>query len=78
MEPHRGEDSLAKAHGLCKFAEDHGDLFGRIEWIKIEGKQIHRLNLNSPAVRKEVLAANVDGALNALFKALGTWESIHY
>jgi hypothetical protein len=78
MEPHRGEDSLAKVHGLCKFAEDHGDHFGKIEWIRIEGKQIQRLNVNSPAVRKEVLAANVDGALDSLFKTVGTHEHIPF
>ncbi|MCH7914769.1 MAG: hypothetical protein IH856_17350 [Deltaproteobacteria bacterium] len=43
LEPHNSEfaDSFDKAHGLCKFAEDHGEKLGRIEWIKIEGSQIN-------------------------------------
>jgi type III restriction enzyme len=77
LEPHRGEDSLAKAHGLCHFAERHGDQFGKIEWIRIEGQQIRRLDLNNTATRKLVLAVNVDGALDALFNTIGTVEIVH-
>lgn len=76
LEPHQGSDSLAKAHGLCKFAEEHGNQFGRIEWIKIEGSQIKRLNINSQNVRKCVMATNVDGALDTLFNTLGTTENM--
>jgi hypothetical protein len=44
LEPHSPAfaDSLAKAHGLCNFAEQHGGQFGRIEWIKVEGSKIKR------------------------------------
>lgn len=68
-EPHHTgfANSLAKAHGLCKFAEKHGDKFGRIEWIKIEDSPIKRLNLNSRQVRAEVLRTNVEGAIDTLF-----------
>jgi type III restriction enzyme len=78
LEPHDTglADSLAKAKGLCKFAEEHGDKFGRIEWIKIAGSQIKRLNLNSQHVRECVLATNVDGALDTLFNTLGTAENM--
>jgi type III restriction enzyme len=78
LEPHHTglSDSLPKAHGLCKFAEEHGEKFGRIEWIKIEGSQIVRLNLNSPKVRAEVLRTKVDGATDTLFNVFGIKESI--
>ena len=74
LEPHHtgSADSLMKVHGLCKFAEEHGDKFGRIEWIKIEGSQIKRLNLNSRRVRAEVLKTKVDGAMDTLFNVQGT------
>jgi len=76
LEPHHtgSADSLAKVKGLCQFAERHGDKFGRIEWIKIEGSQIKRLNVNSTQVRTHVLATNVDSAIDSLFDAHGTAE----
>ncbi len=78
LEPHHSgnADSLVKAQGMCRFAEQHGDKFGRIEWIKIAGSQIKRLNLNNRNVRACVLATNVDGALDTLFNSVGTAENI--
>lgn len=78
LEPHRTgfSDSLVKSHGLCKFAEEHGDKFGRIEWIKVEDSQIKRLNLNSPKVRAEVLRTKAEGAIDSLFEAFGTSEVV--
>ena len=76
LEPHQGSDSLAKAHGLCKFAAAHGEKFGHIEWIKVEGSQIIRLNLNSASVRQKVQATKVDGALETLFTSLGSIENV--
>ncbi|MBX3331114.1 MAG: DEAD/DEAH box helicase family protein [Nitrospira sp.] len=77
LEPHHtgNADSLAKVKGLCRFAEQHGDKFGRIEWIKIEGSQIKRLNVNSTQVRANVQATNVDSAIDSLFEAHGTSEA---
>ena len=77
LEPHNTSfsDSLAKSHGLCRFAEEHGDKFGRIEWIKVEGSQIKRLNLSSSKVRAEVLKTNTEGALDSIFEASGTSEA---
>ena len=72
LEPHFGADSLAKAHGLCRFAEQHGAKFGRIEWIHVEGSQIKCLDLSKKSIRDKVLATSVDGALDSLFSALGT------
>jgi type III restriction enzyme len=76
LEPHHtgSADSLVKVKGLCRFAELHGDKFGRIEWIKIEGSQIKRLNVNSAHIRARVLATNVDSAIDSLFEAHGTSE----
>lgn len=77
LEPHHSShaDSLAKVKRLCQFAEQHGDRFGRIEWIKIEDSQIKRLNVNSSQVRSKVLATNVDSAIDSLFDAYGTAEA---
>lgn len=77
LEPHdtSNADSLAKVKGLCRFAEEHGDKFGRIEWIKIEGSQIRRLNVNSAKARAKVLATNVDSAIETLFEVYGTTEA---
>ncbi len=78
LEPHHtnSADSLAKVKGLCRFAENHGEKLARIEWIRIEGSQIKRLNVNSPQVRANVLATNVDSAIDSLFDAFGTAEAI--
>lgn len=77
LEPHNPKlsDSLAKAHGLCKFADEHGGMFGHIEWIKLEGSHIKRLNLNSTKVRAAVLGTKVDGAIDTLFDAFGTVDA---
>ena len=77
LEPHHTSfsDTLLKSHGLCRFAEEHGDKFGRIEWIKVEGSQIRRLNLNSSKVRLEVLKTKTEGAIDSLFEAFGTSEA---
>jgi type III restriction enzyme len=72
LEPHFGIDSLAKAQGLCRFAEQHGGKFGRIDWIEVKGSQIKRLALNKKNIRDRVLATNVDGAIKSLFNELGT------
>jgi type III restriction enzyme len=72
LEPHFGADALAKAKGLCRFAEEHGGKFGKIEWIQVRGDQIKRLALNKRNIREKVLATSVDGAIDSLFEAFGT------
>jgi hypothetical protein len=72
LEPHFGADSLAKANGLCRFAEQHGAKFGRIEWIRVRGNEIKRLALNRRNIREEVLAKSIDGAIESQFEAFGT------
>jgi type III restriction enzyme len=76
LEPHQGKDALAKAQGLCTFAEKHGDKFGRIEYITIDGTRLKRLNLNATSVRREVMAIEINSALDTLFNPIGTAESI--
>lgn len=54
LEPHRGEDSVAKVKGLAEFADRHGTAFGRIELIRVDGNDIKRLNLNDHRTREAV------------------------
>jgi len=56
LEPHQGEDSVAKAKGLAEFAERYGGWFGRIEMIRLEGGDLKRLALHEKDVRATVLA----------------------
>ena len=76
LEPHHTDnaDSLAKLKGLARFAEQHGDRFGHLEWIKVEGGRIKRLNVNSRQVRDRALATHGDGAIDTLFDQVGTSE----
>lgn len=67
LEPHRGEDSVAKAKGLAEFADRHGSAFGRIELIRVEGEQITRLDLNDHRVRTAVLPIVNPDELDRLF-----------
>ncbi|MEY9785373.1 DEAD/DEAH box helicase [Sinorhizobium fredii] len=55
LEPHRGEDSVAKAKGLAAFARQYGQWFGRIEMIRSIDNRIHRLALHDSAVQTKVL-----------------------
>lgn len=78
LEPHHPDnaDSLAKAKGLCRFAERHGGAFGRIDWITVDAGKINRLNVNNTKIRTQVLGTNVDGAISSLFRAFGEQEDI--
>jgi type III restriction enzyme len=69
LEPHSLslEDGWAKARGLARFAQRHGDLFGRIELLaEIKGK-MKRLDLKNPDVREKVLVVNNVSQLRHLF-----------
>ena len=70
LEPHSPDlaDSAAKAVGLAKFASKHGDQFGRIELIRVEGQHIKRLDVNNNHHRQKVLAVSSNQHLDALFK----------
>lgn len=74
LEPHDSSlaDNFEKAGGLARFAERHGHLFHRIQLIrkqpsKAGGECYVRLELNSEAVRKQVLLVTSNPQLDALF-----------
>lgn len=55
MEPHQGEDSVAKLLGLAKFVEGNPTAFGRVQMIRLEGGHLIRLKLEDRAVRSRIL-----------------------
>lgn len=69
LEPHSPalNDSYAKAKGLAQFAAKHAMDFGRIELIRLVGKEIKRLDLLDAARRKQVLAVDSNAALDLIF-----------
>ena len=60
-------DSYAKAKGLAQFAAKHAMDFGRIEVIRLVGKEIKRLDLMDATNRKRVLAVDSNAALDLIF-----------
>ena len=71
LEPHDSTrtDNVGKVVGLAKFAEKHGDQFGRIQLIRIENnKHIKRLDVNDPAIQRKVKAVNSNEHLDQLFE----------
>jgi type III restriction enzyme len=78
LEPHDPSlgDNCEKAVGLARFAERHGHLVHRIQLIrklssKAGGERFYRLELNSEAVRKQVLLVTSNPQLDALFARSG-------
>ncbi|MDX2199392.1 MAG: hypothetical protein SF069_10540 [Phycisphaerae bacterium] len=59
LDPHGDQfaDALSKAQGLAHYAKAHGDLFSRIEMIRIEKGKAERLDLQDEKVRGKVLKA---------------------
>lgn len=72
LEPHRGEDSVAKAKGLADFADRHSAAFGRIELIRVDGNRVRRLNLNDHRVRAAVMPIQSHDELVRLFDQQAT------
>lgn len=75
LEPHDPSlaDNFEKAIGLARFAEQHGHLFHRIQLIrkqpsKAGGERYVRLEINSEAVRKQVLLMTSNPQLDAAFR----------
>ena len=64
-------DAPAKAKGLAKYAAEHGDLFGKIEVIRVVKDKIERLNLQDEKVRAEVLLASTQEQFEATYTRLG-------
>jgi type III restriction enzyme len=69
LEPHSPSltDSYAKAKGLAQFAAKHAMSFGRIEMIRVVGKEIKRLDFLDVSIRKKVLAVDSNAALDLIF-----------
>ncbi len=76
LEPHDPslKDNCVKAVGLAEFAEKHGHLFSRIQMIRKQrgatgGEKFFRLDLNTNAVRRQVLPIGSDNSrLDEIFK----------
>ncbi len=69
LEPHSPalSDNYAKAKGLAQFAAKHAMAFGRIEMIRMVGKDIRRLDLIDAATRQKVLKVDSDAGLDLVF-----------
>ncbi len=79
-ESHPSEPSLSdnfeKAVGLPRFAEKHGQLFGRIQLIRKQssagGEYFARLEINQTATIKKLLLINSNPLLDDLFASPAT------
>ena len=78
LEPHDPSlaDNFEKAVGLARFAERHGNLFGRIQLIRKQsspagGEHFVRLEINQEALRKQLLLITSNPQLDDLFAKLG-------
>jgi len=72
LDPHNSglPDAVEKAVGLARFAEKHGDQYGRIELISLGSQgDIRRLNVNREVVREKVKRVGTAAHLDALFEA---------
>lgn len=62
-------DAVDKAVGLARFAQKHGDYFGRIEMIIVgKNEEIMRLDVNKEEIRDKVLKVAHQAHLEALFE----------
>ncbi len=71
QEPHNTglPDAVSKAVGLARFAEMHGDHFGRIELIALGNKgDTRRPDVNKGDVREKVKQVGSTAHLDALFQ----------
>ncbi len=73
LEPHSDHfaDAVAKAQGLARFAGQHGDLFGRIDIMQVEGDVIKSLRLQDRKIREKVLRMSKPEDLLALYEEHG-------
>lgn len=71
LDPHDSgrTDAVDKAVGLARYAERHGDSFGRIELIVVRSKgEIKRLDVNRESIREKVKQVGSDAHLDALYE----------
>lgn len=73
LEPHSDHfaDAVAKAQGLARYAGEHGDLFGRIDIMRVEGDVIKSLHLQDRKIREKVLRMSKPEDLLALYEERG-------
>lgn len=68
LDPHMADlgDAAAKAVGLAKFAQDHGDAFGRIEFMIVVDDRVISLDLRDEVWRRKVLVFGEGGDVEKL------------
>lgn len=69
LDPHGDflADALDKVKGLARYAERHGDSYGRIEAIRVVKDRIERLDLQVNKLREKVLEATTVQQLSTLY-----------
>ncbi|CZG54990.1 Uncharacterized protein conserved in bacteria [Legionella pneumophila] len=69
LEPHDSSlaDNFEKAVGLARFAQRHGELFGRIQLIRKHGNRFLRLEINQTNTIKSLLLITNNSQLDSLF-----------
>lgn len=73
LEPHYGEDSVAKARGMARFSQSYGRHYGRIQMIREIDGVFRRLSFENEMVRGRVLAGMLGHQeLLDIFRQLGT------
>ncbi len=72
LEPHdiTRTDAVYKVKGFARYAEKHGEFYGRIELIEVVKGKTKRLNMTDEAVREKVRRIISSEDLNSLFEAL--------
>lgn len=72
LEPHTADfaDAPAKASALARYAGRHGNRFGRIQLIVIDGDRIRRLDLTDERTRSNVRGVSTAEHLRQLFEGL--------
>lgn len=72
LEPHdiTRTDVVYKAKGFARYAEKHGEFYGRIELIEVVKGITKRLNIADETVREKVKRISNSEDLNSLFESL--------
>jgi type III restriction enzyme len=73
LEPHGDHyaDHLSKAQGLARYAQKHGEGFGRIEMIRLAKGKVERLDMQDDKIRGKVLKTTTPEQLKDLYIELG-------
>ena len=69
IDPHNSklDDTWSKAKGLAEYADKHGNQFGRLEIIIVEGGILKRMDVNDPLIRKKAKKFQSNNDVDALF-----------